>query len=62
MLLLSLFREVTTICYGFTGKERRLSTKVRVPEKKNKYNVIMIIYLAMLYPIIIKKFNLNLNY
>ena len=27
MLLLSLFREVTT-CYGFTGKERRLSTKV----------------------------------
>ena len=33
MLLLSLFREVTT-CNGFTGKERRLSIKVRVPEKK----------------------------
>ena len=61
MLLLSLFREVTT-CYGFTGKERRLSTKVRVPEKKNKYNVIMITYLSMLCPIIFKKFNLNLNY
>ena len=62
MLLLSLFREVTTICYGFTGKERRLSTKVRVPEKKNKYKVIMITYLSMLCPIIFKKFNLNLNY
>ena len=37
MLLLSLFREVTT-CYGFTGKERRLSTKVRVPEKEKKHN------------------------
>ena len=61
MLLLSLFREVTT-CYGFTGKERRLSTKVRVPEKKNKYKVIMITYLSMLCPIIFKKFNLNLNY
>ena len=33
MLLLSLFREVTT-CYGFAGKERRLPIKVRVPEKK----------------------------
>ena len=43
MLLLSLFREVTTICYGFTGKERRLSTKVRVPEKKNKYNAIRVV-------------------
>ena len=47
MLLLSLFREVTT-CYGFTGKERRLSTKVRVPEKENKYNAIMISYFSML--------------
>ena len=61
MLLLSLFREVTT-CYGFTGKERRLSAKVRVPEKKNKYNVIIITYLTMLCPIIFKKFNLNSNY
>ena len=60
MLLLSLFREVTT-CYGFTSKERRLSTKVRDPEKKNKYNVIMITYLSMLCPIIFKKFNLDLN-
>ena len=42
MLLLSLFREVTT------GKERRLSTKVRVPEKENKYNAIMISYFSML--------------
>ena len=49
MLLLSLFREVTT-CYGFTGKERRLSTKVRVPEKKNKYNAIMVSYVTMLCP------------
>ena len=49
MLLLSLFREVTT-CYGFTGKERRLSTKVRVLEKENKYNVIMVSYMSMLYP------------
>ena len=49
MLLLSLFREVTT-CYGFTGKERRLSTKVRVPEKENKYNVIIISYFSMLCP------------
>ena len=48
MLLLSLFREVTTIGYGFTGKERRLSTKVRVPEKKNKYNAIMVSYVSML--------------
>ena len=49
MLLLSLFREVTT-CYGFTGKERRLSTKVRVLEKENKYNVIMVSYMSMFYP------------
>ena len=49
MLLLSLFREVTT-CYGFTGKERRLSTKVRVPEKENKCNVIMVSYFSMLCP------------
>ena len=56
MLLLSLFREVTT-CYGLTGKERRLSAKVRVPEKKNKYDVIIITYLTMLCPIIFKKFN-----
>ena len=49
MLLLSLFREVTT-CYGFTGKERRLSTKVRVLEKENKYNLIMVSYMSMLYP------------
>ena len=47
MLLLSLFREVTT-CYGFTGKERRLSTKVRVPEKENKGNVIVVSYFSML--------------
>ena len=47
MLLLSLFREVTT-CYGFTGKERRLSTKVRVPEKENKCNVIVVSYFLML--------------
>ena len=50
MLLLSLFREVTTTCYGFTGKERRLSTKVRVPEKKNKYNAIIVSYVTMLCP------------
>ena len=50
MLLLSLFREVTTIGYGFTGKERRLSTKVRVPEKKNKYNAIILSYVTMLCP------------
>ena len=49
MLLLSLFREVTT-CYGFTGKERRLSTKVRVLEKENKYNLIMVSYLSILCP------------
>ena len=49
MLLLSLFREVTT-CYGFTGKERRLSTKVRVPEKENKCNVIVVSYFSMLCP------------
>ena len=49
MLLLSLFREVTTTCYGFTGKERRLSTKVRVPEKKNKC-AIMVSYVSMLCP------------
>ena len=50
MLLLSLFREVTTTCYGFTGKERRLSTKVRVLEKENKYNLMMVSYMSMLYP------------
>ena len=49
MLLLSLFREVTT-CYGFTGKERRLSTKVRVPEKENKCDVIVASYFSMLCP------------
>ena len=62
MLLLSLFREVTTICYGFTGKERRLSTKVRVPEKKNKYNAIIVSYVTMLCPVRFTKFSLNLNY
>ena len=61
MLLLSLFREVTT-CYGFTGKERRLSTKVRVPEKENKCNVIVVSYFSMLAPVIFTKFNLNFNY
>ena len=49
MLLLSLFREVTTTCYGFTGKERRLSTKVRVPEKKNKYDKDDIIIISRYY-------------
>ena len=38
MLLLSLFREVTT-CYGFTGKERRLSTKVWYEFQKRKTNI-----------------------
>ena len=49
MLLFSLFREVTT-CYGFTGKERRLSTKVGVSGKENKYKAIIVSYLLMLCP------------